>query len=512
MKLTKIRLRNFRGLEAIELDVPAKGIIAKGGNARGKSSLLKAVRSVLESKDIDADAIRQGSDRAEILVDMDAVSVKRVITAKTSTLTVEKDGMKASKPTQYLRELLGTSALDPLELYLAKAKDRRALILSALPCTITREQLAKYTGGEVPPDVTTEGHGLEVLKKAHDFFYAERTIANKEAADAKREAERLAEEARKAAGAVTPGPIVPESDAIPALEAASRALVEIEARARDANAAASRTASQREEVTRLRATADEQALRFAGEPIDLAPLDAERVAASAAVEECRQRLADAESRLTRAATARQEAINSNAILEAGRAAVATKRAQATAIEEALAAGAVPAPSEGALTVARKAVEIAKANVDRAALQSRAMMMIAASDKGAAEAKRLAEEAAELDATVKRLANEAPAELLSSADGIPGLTVDGDEVKLDGKSLDALSGAEQLKFAVEVARRANGKTKILVCDGLERLDTEQLDAFVRHATRDGWQLIGSLVTGGALEVVAIEPDAEAVAAE
>jgi len=509
MRLTKIKIRNFRGLEALDVDIPPAGVIAKGGNAKGKSSLLKAIRSVLEARDIGADAIRMGADKCELLVDLDAVSVKRAITPKTSTLVVERDGMRASKPTTYLRDLLGSSSLDPLELYLAKPKERRALILSALPCTITREQLAKYTGGDVPPDIDCSGHALEVIEKARAFFYEERTLANKEAADAKREADRLSEVARDAAAAVTPGPVLPHDAAKAAVVAAERAALAIEARASEAEKAAARTAAQRAEIERLKSEADAIAIL---DPIDLVPLTRAEEEAAAIVAELEAKLTRARDALLAAQRSVSAARATNQAREGDAVRALSLRTQARALESALAAATTAPPDAAEIAKAKSVLDEAAAALARAEAQAKAIDAIAAADRAKAEAKRLADEATDLDAAVKRLTNEAPAALLAAADGIPGLTVDGDEVRLDGKSLDALSGAEQLKFAVEVARRANAKTKVLVVDGLERLDTDQLRAFVNHATRDGWQLIGSLVTGGQLEVVAIEPDAQAAAAE
>ena len=65
--------------------------------------------------------------------------------------------------------------------------------------------------------------------------------------------------------------------------------------------------------------------------------------------------------------------------------------------------------------------------------------------------------------MRSLTEQAPAELLAQCDGIPGLSLDGDDILLDGVRLDSLCGAEQVRFCVEVARRANAKSKILVVD-------------------------------------------------
>lgn len=508
MKLTKIRIRNFRGLEAIDVEVPRAGLIAKGGNARGKTSFLKAIRSVLESRDIASDAIRIGADKSEILVDLDNVTVKRAITPKTSTLTVERDGMKASKPTAFLKELLGAAALDPLDLYLAKPKDRRELILKALPVTVTIEQLRKHAP-EIPPTFDVSGHGLEVVARAHHHFYEERTLANKQAVDAARTAERLADEAKTAAKAVTPGPILPIDAARAAVTAAERALTELQTRAREAEQATARTSAERDRVEQLRTKATELE-KTIGERVDVAAIEAERDRYAAQVADLEQKLEAARLLLKGATERRDRAAGDNREIEARTERVADLRSQADALAAALSAASIVAPDASAVGAAEGELTAARATLERASLQETAMKAVTAAEEAKKEAETLKNEAADLDATVKRLAKDAPNELLAAAEGIPGLTLAGDEVLLDGKSLDALSGAEQLRFAVEIARRANAKTKILVVDGLERLDSDQLDVFVAHATRDDWQLLGSLVTNGELVVAAIEPDLAAAA--
>jgi hypothetical protein len=133
--------------------------------------------------------------------------------------------------------------------------------------------------------------------------------------------------------------------------------------------------------------------------------------------------------------------------------------------------------------------------------AQAATLASAKEEAHTAAKKRADE---LDAIVRKLTNDARDELLSASDGIRGLTLDDDNVYLDGVSLDGLSGAEQLKFAVEIARRANARSKILIVDALERLDPVQLTEFINHATSDGFQLICSRVDAGDLVLEAIEP--------
>jgi hypothetical protein len=300
MRITRLVIRNFRGIEALDVEVSPAGVIACGRNAAGKTTVLKAVRSALAANDIGEDAIRIGADRAEILVDLDALSVKRTITARA-------------------------------------AADRARAMLAAIE-------------------------------------RAERSATNDEAVASASESQ--ADELEAALAAAQP----------PAVS--------------DAELEAVRTRVARAEQTMEGARAAAHA----------------RAAADAAVDR-RERLADAQR-----------------------------------------------------------------------------------------------DADILDGYVRALTNDAPATLLASSNGIAGLGIEGDEVTLDGKRLDALCGQEQMAFAVQIAKRLNEKAKLLVVDGLERLDPEQLDAFVREATRDGWQLLGTKVDRGGLVIEAIEAADEKEAAE
>jgi hypothetical protein len=78
------------------------------------------------------------------------------------------------------------------------------------------------------------------------------------------------------------------------------------------------------------------------------------------------------------------------------------------------------------------------------------------------------------------------------------------VTLDGVALSDLSGAEQMRFSIDLSKRLNPVAGILIVDGLERLDDDALDAFVEMATADGHQLIGTRVSRGELVIEALAP--------
>ena len=462
--------------------------------------MLRALRAALAGQDISADAIRKGADAAEILVDLDDVTVRRAITAKGSTVTVSRGDMKAAKPQAYLAELLGTSAVDPLDLLLLKPRERRARILEVLPCEVTLEQLREWAP-ELPDGFSAEGHGLEVVERLHKHFYDRRTGANAQAKDSR----RLADEAAL--------PLVPYKEppasadvagATAELEAAKEKRAGLRARRDQAAAQASRAVGTREKIAELRSKADESEA--------VPEVDEEEVKGAIAAALSARNVRDAAQKAYDDATQVLESLRiaRDRHGEATKAAMA-HRQRADELEATLATAAA-APGEDELQ--RADVEVTEAGNALIAAKEIGDVIEAfgkltkARDTATAHAKA----AKELDEVVRKLREDAPRALLAKSEAIPGLSLEGDDVMLDGVRLDALCGAEQMRLAVEIARRANARSKILVVDGLERLDPEQLDVFVREATRDGWQLIGTRVDRGDVVLEQLELDGKAEAAE
>jgi hypothetical protein len=511
-KIARLMVNGFMGIEVLDVSFGSKGAIVKGPNGCGKTSVLNALRAGLAGVGIGTDAIRIGADRAEILIDLDAVSVKRVISSRQSTLQVTTaDGFRAPKPQTYLAELLGTSPLDPLDLFLAKPKERRTKILAALPVKVTAAQLRTWAP-DVPDDVDVSGHGLDVVAHWRKQFYDARTDANRSRDEAEREAARLAGDVAHA-GDVTGSQS--EADAQGALDAARTAAATLDANAAAAKAARERTYSARARVHELRDAASEQ--RAAGDrqrPSEDAVALARRDAASADA-----RVRDLERQLAEAKPASASAIAMlNELLDELGASDALKKeadeleAKADELETTLAAAAPADVSESDVAAAHDRVTNAERALDSARSAAVARDLRDRADVASRDAAEAKERAAALDRTVRTLTDVAPAELLASCgSSLAGVAIDGDEVLVDGKRLDALSGAEQMRFAVEIAKRLNAKSKILIVDGLERLDLEQRERFVRDATADDWQLLATLVDQGELVFAAIESDEEAEAA-
>lgn len=477
MKITKIKIRDYRGIHALEAEISPAGAIIVGDNEKGKTTVLNAIRAALAANGVTADDIRNGAETAEIVVDMDAVRARRRITRKSTAVVVsDSDGREWPKPQTRLNELLGTSAIDPLDFFLADAKGRRAQILAAMPVRVTAEDVAAWTG-ENPPDLAVPGtpdltnlHGFEALGLLRQRYYDARTHANAETdkatnvlALASEEATPLRERAKFTQ---------PTAAALEAAREASTALSALEGRAASAAAAAAAVSGVREKIAVLRRVpgegATEEAIRLAIGLVDekIERLKAERVTMDRQL----------------------------AALE-----------QASALEASITT-ADPGPTPEDLANARQLSQRRQSILKTAEERDQAVKLIEAENAAAEAAAAAGAKARALDTIVKRLTNEAPRELGERGTTIKGLEFDGDRIRLDGVDLDSLSGARQMELAVEIARRANAtaKAKILIVDEMERLSPKRFQEFVKHATSDGWQLLGTKVTDGELTIEAIQP--------
>lgn len=497
-KITKLKITNYRGVRALEATIGPNGAIIKGRNASGKTSALRAIRAALAAQDISADAITIGEDRAEIVVDVDDVTVQRVITPKTTSVKASRGGMQASKPQTFLNELLGNSPLDPLDFYLKKDKERRAVVLEALPVKVTREQLRAFA--PVDDSVDVSGHGLEVLERVRSDFYDRRTLANKAADNAKREHERLAGLLGKIPKTDGPSTAIAQAE----LDAARAEAASLHQKEIDARAAEERQKTARESIDELRRAA--ASLRSAASGLPNPEREEEKRKAcdakKAEIDAVKKKLAELQKEHATLCDELDDLIAKNESARTMLVNADDKERTANEAEATLNAT-IEHVTEDDVARVRARVEKATAGVAAAKARAEREQLAQQVAHAGEEARVTAKAADDLDAIVRRLTKDAPAEIAKNASAIPGLTLEGEKVFVDGVDIEKRSGAEQMRFAITLAKRLNAKSKILVVDGLERLDPEACDRFIEMATEDEWQLIATRVDRGDVVIEAIE---------
>lgn len=109
-----------------------------------------------------------------------------------------------------------------------------------------------------------------------------------------------------------------------------------------------------------------------------------------------------------------------------------------------------------------------------------------------------QESERLDAIVKKLTKEVPEDLIAKAKlPIDGLTIQDDDILINGVSIDNLSSSEQLKFGLQIVRALNGEFKVICVDGIETLDKESFEFFLKEVEGDEFQYFVTRVDGDAI---------------
>ena len=106
----------------------------------------------------------------------------------------------------------------------------------------------------------------------------------------------------------------------------------------------------------------------------------------------------------------------------------------------------------------------------------------------AESARLTAALDRLDAFRRGLAKDLP---------IPGLEVEGAEIRLDGVPLAQVNTSRRVAVAARVAtaRAERNPLKVLFLDGLEGLDSEHREALLAYLVENGVQAFAAVVTDG-----------------
>lgn len=131
LRVIALHAENVKRLKAVSI-TPNQGdplVTISGRNAQGKSSVLDAIEYALAgTRSIPERPIRDGNNRAEIVVETEEFTVTRVFTPSGSTLKItSKDGTAEFKrPQELLDRLTGSLTFDPLAFTRLKAADQKA--------------------------------------------------------------------------------------------------------------------------------------------------------------------------------------------------------------------------------------------------------------------------------------------------------------------------------------------------------------------------------------------------
>ncbi|WP_168223096.1 AAA family ATPase [Pseudarthrobacter sp. NIBRBAC000502770] len=118
-RIIRLESTNYKRLKAVKVEPDPDGnlVIVAGKNGQGKTSILDSITAALGGVNAKTTPkpIRDGEDRAEIILETEDLIVTRRFTPSGSTLTVKSpDGAVYPKGQAKLDDLLGKLSLDPL--------------------------------------------------------------------------------------------------------------------------------------------------------------------------------------------------------------------------------------------------------------------------------------------------------------------------------------------------------------------------------------------------------------
>lgn len=449
MDITRIQIKNFLSISSVDLK-PGHVNQIVGPNNVGKTTILKAIQAAFEGN-TDGAVVKNGEDAAEIVVDLDHLTVRRRIKndgSNSVSVINRNDQSKIMRPQEFLDSLVNSNAFNPLDLL--DPKRRTEALLKSIPIEVKEEDLraalAQRSPVEVPP-LDYKQHGLKVAESAHRYYYQRRAEAARVAKD-KRGIADLREKELPAA----------KEDALPTreevrkhIEAADKVLVE-----------------QRERFTLHRdrqkglETLQEERINMQNEHVKLI---GESKTIQAKINNLSEQLAKMDSVLAKQKEHIEEVKVDQGAVEAAQAQKQSQQELLTRIAE-----------HEAYSARKDAVVQAKGDAAKAEEFHHA-----------------------LDETVEYLSKTFKHELMKKVEmPVPGLTYEGGSFFLDGSSIDNLSSSKAMRLAVAIARRLSGPAKIICLDGAEQLDAETYEALRAEIEGDGFTYFITKV-GQAFEV-------------
>lgn len=424
MKITKLTIKNFLKLKDIEMN-PSKTNIIIGKNKQGKTSILKAIQAVFDGK-VDQSFIREGENKAEIIVELDDLNVKRTLTEKGNYLDISnKEGFKVPAPQKFLDGLLGTFSFNPIQFFELKPTERKKYLLNAIKITLTQDELAKYTGEKLG-GIDYEKHALDVVEDARKYYYDKRTLANSEVTKKKKVLEDLKSK-------------IPEG--FDPKNVSEEQISKL------------REAIQKDEIETQRA-GDHQK--------NISLLQKQETDIKSQIESLNIKLTEIQKEIV-------EALN------------------------------VKFDFSDELTISA-----AKESLVKLESQREVVFTTKRADEVRSELDSSIKEADKLDLIIIRLTKEVPQALIAKAKlPVDGLTVSDSDILINGISLDNLSSSEQLRFALEVVHHLNDKFKVICIDGIETLDKENFELFLKEIELDDYQYFVTRVDGNVKDGIVIE---------
>jgi hypothetical protein len=475
MKINRVKINNFLIISEADVAPDSKLSIFAGKNKQGKTSFIKAIETGILGT-TSSSVIKHGADKAEIMIDLDEVTVQRTITPSGQKVTVKnKEGWDRKSPQKFLDTLLGDLSFNPIAFMLKKDTERAKELRDLFKTKAKKEQLAFIPDQELLARVNWDGDGLTVLKFFEDYYYKERSLVNKEVVRKKALYETTAPKG------YDPEPY--DETVYPKLKQEENGIEAAYNQAKGVIDAAEKAKPLKEKSEARIAEYREILSKVNQAEINMIPTLEEQIAGlEAQIKELQNKVASMNTRKLSAAQLKSVQTDTMKFL-----AEEEERLQMMQTTE------LPNLEEHEKALTEIRAKVAEEE-ERAGQHEQYLSSLEMKADWEVEDKQ----AKDLTAIVDKLRNELPAELVKEAKiPIKGLRFDGDAVFIGDEALDNMSTSEQVRVALDIVRAMNkdAKLKLLCLDRAESLDDDALEEFRQQIKEDEFQYFLTVVQHG-----------------
>ena len=501
-QILSLRTKNVKCIRAATITPTGEITEIAGDAGQGKTGILDSIRGALIG--LDPSMVRNGTDQAEILLELTSAKIKRIIRADASKrdLLAVKDaeGNNVARAQEFLRTICGDSAFNPIEWVRQGGGDRagkterlrqqRDMLLKALPLTIGGDVVADAVR-DIGEEAWNAFDKLDILR----FCGAERhaLLVCHELLDAcfdRRKMHNVSLKQAEANLANSPPPSLSPPDMTidecrKRVQAANNEYFQAVAKREQRDSMAGRLDAMRQEIStsekdlpaRDLIIADGKAQRrIANDAEDrIKEIDKKISELQDEQSKLQSRVYDAENMMR----TRKAELDKHDSLDA-------RREELRKIEaEVCGADAVD-------------VEAIKQKHDDACSLTRARQQQDEHQSARRTVVEMEDITGALDDLVALFRDTLPKQIVREMKmPVEGLTVDGDTIKINDVPLHQLGTSEQIAIGVRIAAALNPRCGFILIDGAESLGTDDRLALANTAKELGLQLI----------LTVVDPDAE-----
>lgn len=194
LNVVGINLKNVLGIQELSIKPDGNIIEISGGNGQGKTSILEGVKAALGLSE-HSSLIRTGAKKAEIVLDLGDMLIKKTYTASGAKVDVQGRVMgtdeltSLGKPAAILKNLINPNSVDPVRLLTARPKELLDHVLQAIPMKADPLRMSEITNKG--PWGEENKHALAVIGAEVKDFTEKRRDANRDLKSANTTIEQL---------------------------------------------------------------------------------------------------------------------------------------------------------------------------------------------------------------------------------------------------------------------------------------------------------------------------------